>query len=53
MLWLQRVVGEPWVWSIRPEELSSFLQQHGWRGAPELIKGGDRHGVEFFAVAVV
>ena len=53
MLWLQKVVGEPWVWSIRPEELSSFLQQHGWRAAPELIKGGDRHGVEFFAVAVV
>ncbi|WYD80448.1 MAG: SAM-dependent methyltransferase [Candidatus Electrothrix gigas] len=39
MLWLQKVVGEPWVWSIRPEELSSFLQQHGWREAPELIKG--------------
>ncbi|MCI5149612.1 MAG: class I SAM-dependent methyltransferase, partial [Candidatus Electrothrix sp. MAN1_4] len=53
MLWLQRVVGEPWLWSIRPEELSSFLQQHGWREAPELIKGGDRHGVEFFVVAVV
>jgi methyltransferase (TIGR00027 family) len=53
MLWLQKVVGEPWVWSIRPEELSSFLQQHGWREAPELIKGSDRYGVEFFAVAVV
>ncbi len=53
MLWLQRVVGEPWLWSIQPEELSSFLQQHGWRVAPELIKRSDRHGVEFFAVAVV
>ncbi|MCW5213063.1 SAM-dependent methyltransferase [Desulfobulbus sp. TB] len=53
MLWLQKVVGEPWVWSIGPEELSSFLQQHGWREAPELIKGEERHGVEFFAVAVV
>ncbi|WP_339135785.1 MAG: SAM-dependent methyltransferase [Candidatus Electrothrix sp. GW3-4] len=53
MLWLQKVVGEPWLWSIRPEELASFLQQHGWREAPELIKGADRHGVEFFAVAVV
>lgn len=37
---------------IRPENLSLFLQQHGWREVPELIKGSDRHGVEFFAVAV-
>ncbi len=53
MLWLQRVVGEPWLWSLRPEHLSSFLKQHGWREAPELIKGSDQYGVEFFAVAAV
>ncbi|MCI5137390.1 MAG: hypothetical protein D3922_03005 [Candidatus Electrothrix sp. AR1] len=53
ILWLQRLVGEPWLWSIHPEKFSSFLGQHGWREAPELIKGSDRHGVEFFAVAVV
>ena len=52
MLRLQKVAGEPWLWSIRPEELASFLQQHGWREVTELMKGAGRHGVEFFVVAV-
>jgi methyltransferase (TIGR00027 family) len=30
MLWLQKVVGEPWLWSIRPEELEPFLEKSGW-----------------------
>jgi len=51
MLWLQRVVGEPWVWGIQPENLSSFLKQHGWREALELIKDSNQYGVEFFTVA--
>ncbi|MCI5222033.1 MAG: SAM-dependent methyltransferase [Candidatus Electrothrix sp. AR4] len=48
MLWLQNLVGEPWLWSIRPEGLAFFLQEHGWR---ERKKDSERHGVEFFAVA--
>jgi methyltransferase (TIGR00027 family) len=52
MLWLQKVAGEPWTWSIRPKQLDLFLAETGWKitmgQAPTLLK----HGVECFAVAV-
>ena len=51
MLWLQNMVGESWLWSIAPEELGSFLRKHGWTEAASSLKGGTRHGVEYFAVA--
>jgi len=51
MLWLQKIAGEPWIWSIRPEELSLFLAETGWTNAPELAKTTSKHGVEFYAVA--
>ena len=51
MLWLQRVIGEPWIWSIRPETLGSFLGKTGWTRAPELAGPTDKHGVEFYDVA--
>jgi hypothetical protein len=51
MLWLQKVVGEPWLWSIRPEELGSFLEETGWTIAQELGGVTGKQGVEFFAVA--
>ncbi len=51
MLWLQKVAGEPWHWSIRPEELGLFLEETGWANAPELTGPPGRHGVEFYAVA--
>jgi hypothetical protein len=51
MLWLQRVVGEPWIWSIRPEKLGLFLGKTGWTSAPELAGATDKHGVEFYSVA--
>lgn len=51
MLWLQKVVGEPWLWSIKPGELASYLQKQGWREAKELMQRSGHHGVEFFAVA--
>jgi methyltransferase (TIGR00027 family) len=51
MLWLQRVVGEPWLWSIRPEELSSFLSDTGWTNDPNLAGSTVKRGVEFFACA--
>ena len=51
MLWLQKVVGEPWIWSIRPEELGPFLEKTGWTNAPVLAGTTRKHGVEFYAVA--
>ncbi len=51
MLRLQRVMGEPWIWSIRPEELGSFLSKTGWMSAPELAGSSEKHGVEFYSVA--
>jgi methyltransferase (TIGR00027 family) len=51
MLWLQKVAGEPWIWSIRPEELDSFLRETGWTNAPELAGVPEKRGVEYFAVA--
>jgi len=51
MLWLQKVAGEPWTWSIRPEELGLFLEDSGWTNSRELVGESDRYGVEFFSVA--
>ena len=51
ILWLQNRAGEPWTWSIRPEELGPFLEQSGWQHAPEQVGTTRKHGVEFFAVA--
>ena len=51
MLWLQKIVGEPWTWSIRPEELGEFLNKYGWKEASELMKECGPYGVEFFTVA--
>jgi methyltransferase (TIGR00027 family) len=51
MLWLQKASGEPWLWSIRPEKLGSFLKATGWTNSCELVGESDRHGVEFFSVA--
>lgn len=50
MLWLLKAQGEPWLWSIRPEELSGFLAGSGWTDAPDLAGTTDRHGVEYFGV---
>ena len=51
ILWLQKVIGEPWLWSIRPEELGLFLEETGWTNAPAMAETTARHGVEFFVVA--
>ena len=51
MLWLQKVIGEPWIWSIRPEELGPFLDETGWTDDPDLAGSTVKHGVEFFGVA--
>jgi len=51
MLWLQKLIGEPWLWSIRPEYLGLFLEESGWIQAPELEGTADLHGVEFYVMA--
>lgn len=51
MLWLQKMVGEPWLWSLRPEELNLFLRETGWENAPKLARGTTKVGVEFLGVA--
>ena len=51
MLWLQKVVGEPWLWSIQPEKLGSFLKETGWINASELAGVTSKQGIEFFVVA--
>jgi hypothetical protein len=48
---LLKVGGEPWLWSVRPEELGQFLAMLGWANAPELEEATGRHGVEMYAVA--
>jgi methyltransferase (TIGR00027 family) len=51
MLWLQKVAGEPWKWTIRPDELGLFLEKSGWTNAPALAGTTLKRGVEFYAVA--
>jgi methyltransferase (TIGR00027 family) len=51
MLYLQKVAGEPWEWSIRPEEIGQFLEETGWTIAHEEGGRALKHGVEFYAVA--
>ena len=51
MLWLQKIAGEPWLWSIHPEELGPFLAETEWSSVPELAGTTDKHGVEYYAVA--
>lgn len=51
MLCLMKLMGEPWTWSIRPEELDQFSEESGWTNAPTLAGTTSKHGVEFYAVA--
>jgi methyltransferase (TIGR00027 family) len=51
VMWLLKVGGEPWFWSVRPEELGQFLEASGWTNSPELVGATGKHGVELYAVA--
>jgi O-methyltransferase involved in polyketide biosynthesis len=51
VLWVLKVSGEPWLWSIDPDDLEQYLEEVGWRSAPDLEPAGRRHGVEIYAVA--
>ena len=50
-LWFHKLIGEPWNWSVRPEELGLFLEETGWTIAHAEAGGVRKHGVEFYAVA--
>jgi methyltransferase (TIGR00027 family) len=50
VLWILKSSREPWLWSIRPEELSVFLHETGWTFLPE-TGGSGKHGIEYFGVA--
>jgi methyltransferase (TIGR00027 family) len=51
VLWILKVTGEPWLWSVQPEKLGPFLKDGGWTNAPQLLGTTDKHGVEFLGVA--
>ncbi len=52
MLWLQKVTGEPWIWSIRPDALGPFLMELGWQFDSALAERSGKHGVEYFSAAM-
>jgi len=52
MLWILKLAGEPWLWSIRPEELPTFLEANGWTSATAPSGSPARIGVELLAVAL-
>jgi len=51
-LWLLKASREPWLWSVRPEELPQFLAEAGWTHAPQLMETSGACGVEHHAVAL-
>ena len=51
LLWILKAIGEPWLWCIRPMELSGFLEETGWTNAPDLVRAPSKRGVEFLGVA--
>ena len=50
MLWLMKVVGEPLLWSIKPEQLGAFLEGSGWTDVTKMAGVTGKYGVEFFCV---
>ena len=44
--------GEPWLWSIRPEDLDPFVREHGWAIDRGQTIGAARKGIEFIGAAV-
>jgi len=51
-LWILRASGEPWLWSVRPEELPEFLAEAGWMHASQLTDSSGKCGAEYHAVAL-
>lgn len=51
LLWTMALAGEPWLWSLRPEQIGAFLDDTGWTPSPATPESPSGHGVEFYAVA--
>jgi methyltransferase (TIGR00027 family) len=51
VLWILRMTGEPWLWTIRPEDLPEFLADTGWTPAAKPTDSPIRCGAEYHAVA--
>jgi methyltransferase (TIGR00027 family) len=51
MLWILKVNGEPWLWSIQPDQIGKILKENGWTYSPELVGEINKRGVEFFGAA--
>jgi methyltransferase (TIGR00027 family) len=52
VLWLLKLGGEPWLWSIPVEKLSPFLNEHEWQIGDDPAELTDKCGIEFCATAV-
>jgi methyltransferase (TIGR00027 family) len=52
VLWILKASGEPWLWSIQPEELDLFLEERNWTITPDQRGLSDRGRVELSGVAV-
>jgi methyltransferase (TIGR00027 family) len=52
VLWLLRVGGEPWLWSISAEDLCPFLNEHDWTIADDRKESPGKCGIEFHGIAV-
>jgi O-methyltransferase involved in polyketide biosynthesis len=51
MLWTLKVNGEPWLWSIQPEQIGRVLEENGWTYSPEWVGKINKRGVEYFGAA--
>ena len=51
LLWILKANGEPWLWSIQPDQLNRVLNENGWTYSPELAGEVNKRGVEFFGTA--
>jgi len=51
LLWTLKVNGEPWLWSIQPDQIGKVLKENGWTHMPELVGEINKRGVEFFGAA--
>ena len=52
VLWLLKVGGEPWLWSIPAEALCAFLNEHGWTIPDGETGPSNKCGIEFYGTAV-
>ncbi|MDJ0805979.1 MAG: SAM-dependent methyltransferase [Gammaproteobacteria bacterium] len=52
ILWLLKIGGEPWLWSISAEEILLFLNEHGWTIAKDQTELIDKCGIEFHGIAI-